>query len=396
MRSLVFLLLFGFSIGSIRADGLSAHTVTQSARGPWGEMVYFPIFLESPSLYLDGGDSGPSILPKETVWKFQVENAEELSLLMGEAGLPKELVENLLSEEFLRFNEETGFHEVRPPDSVVLELTPEQRIGLYQKTVPQKGSNIYYAPYPLSPGGFREVTSAPSGLSDETIDLVDRLSYRDGFLRRFSDLPFVLKKTTDPEEQNRVIKVLSRERSLSVRLLLSQDSNLEEIADYWSGSGRNREIMPILESVLRTDGVHRIDLVHLLPPVPRKLLNTYPSPIGEGFADRKPDCFWTSLNFFADEPSDRYLEEVGQALDERYEIVRPPFQFGDLILIQEDLTGEWLHAFNYLADRLVYTKNGNSMARPWVISELDRVIKTYRSAKGIQVIFFRLRPEFRK
>ncbi len=397
MRSIcITLLALIFLVSSIRAEGPSSHASRVSAPGPWGQLTFLPIYLEPPTLFIDGGDEGPESLPKETVWRFEVENTEELGLLFTKAQLQPEVVKNLLRPEGLLFNEEANLFEVRPPDSVILGLTPTQRFEVYRQTHPRNGSNIFYSPYPLPPGGIRELASVASGLSQPTIDLIERLSYRDGFLHKFSDISFLLAKTEDKKERNRLVKVISRERSLSVLLDISDASNLAEIAAYWSAGGRNREILPLFESIVKTGVMQRIDLVHLLPPVPRKLLNTYPSPYGEGFADQQPDCFWTSLNFFAGDPSDRYLEEVGQALLEKYEVARAPMQFGDLILIEDNLTEEWIHAFNYLADQLVFTKNGSTMGRPWIISDLERIVNTYRSSNGIRIKFFRLKPEFRQ
>ena len=69
-------------------------------------------------------------------------------------------------------------------------------------------------------------------------------------------------------------------------------------------------------------------------------------------------------------------------------------QFGDLILIKDAETGDWIHACNYIADDLIFTKNGKSMGRAWIISKLSDVVNSYFNTNKIKVSFHRLKTSY--
>jgi hypothetical protein len=59
-------------------------------------------------------------------------------------------------------------------------------------------------------------------------------------------------------------------------------------------------------------------------------------------------------------------------------IVESGFQLGDIVaFLDED--GDLFHAAVYLADDLVFSKNGTSPVAPWVIMPIDRLTDFYRS-----------------
>lgn len=111
----------------------------------------------------------------------------------------------------------------------------------------------------------------------------------------------------------------------------------------------------------------------------------------------RPDCFTSSVSFFADEPPSRYLDSIKHVLEARYEKANPPWQFGDLILMRDpDSGGKFEHACNYIAADIVFTKNGADLMRPWMLARLSDVMNTYLSNERLSASFFRLKPEFRR
>ena len=138
-----------------------------------------------------------------------------------------------------------------------------------------------------------------------------------------------------------------------------------------------------------------LDIVHLMPPVPRGLLNSFPrSEMSVG--DEPPDCFSTSMSFFAGEPPSRHLDAIWHVFDERYEKARQPWQFGDLVLMRDPDTSEMLHACNYIAADIVFSKNGSDPMRPWVLARLRDVMQEYLIHERLSASFYRLKPEFRQ
>ena len=363
--------------------------------GPWGRLDYSALILEPPDPFIDVSDDLKS-WRSGIRWALEVPTRDKAADILSESGLSPEMVEHLTSQEIMQRNEETGFFEILPNEQDLLALTPEQRSKLYPKLVPQIRENPYFDPFDLPSGGIRAVTALPTGLPNEMIDLIEKLTYRKEGVWQFSDIVFVFRKTSTEEERRRILKTIQRETSLSLRLMLSDKSNLLSLKEYWSAGGRNREILPILQSVASTSGVERLDIAHLLPPTPRKLLHTYPSPFGYGLPDDKPDCFWTAASFFAEEPSDRYLDFTGHVFRERYKKVDPPFQLGDLVLISDATSADLIHACNFIAADIVFTKNGQSMGRPWILSRLSTVVQQYHKVKEINVSFYRLKPDLRQ
>ena len=61
-----------------------------------------------------------------------------------------------------------------------------------------------------------------------------------------------------------------------------------------------------------------------------------------------------------------------------YYIVEGNYQLGDVIALL-DAEGDLYHVVVYLADDLVFTKNGTSPLAPWTIMPLQRVKDYYRN-----------------
>ncbi len=78
-------------------------------------------------------------------------------------------------------------------------------------------------------------------------------------------------------------------------------------------------------------------------------------------------------------------------LKEAYQPVQAPFQYGDIL---EFITpeGNAIHACVYVADDIVFTKNGDGMIKPWVLMWLSSVQQLYMREPGIQIAGFRLKP----
>jgi len=378
--------------GSLPETTLPAPAVRPLPSGPWGEIEVFDIFLEPPDSYT-ANSTAFNAWRNEIVWAF-VASPNALPALLKSAGLNDRQVAKWTDRSRLQITP-SGI-EIRPTAEEILALAPENRARLYPKIQFARRYNPYRKPFPLKLGGFDQMAADSSGVSPASAGLIRRLTWRNGHIESFSDLSLVLKQAANDEERRRIHKTLMRELAVTARLKLSGQSDLRAITKYWSAGGRNQDFHPLLESVVQTRGVERIDVVHLLPPVPRKLLNTY-SNSRMAVGDNLPDCFSTAFSFFADETNERFFDSIAPALLERYERATKPWQFGDVILIFE--TGNpkfFLHACNYVAGDLVFTKNGQNFGRPWKLAPLRSVFSDYLVADRITANFYRLKPAFRQ
>ena len=141
----------------------------------------------------------------------------------------------------------------------------------------------------------------------------------------------------------------------------------------------------MLESIAEQGGGGRIDLVHLLPPLPRKLIYTYPTPDLE-LSGRTPNCHWTSLNFFNYSAQDLYLDLklAANRVLAGYSKPKDGPSFGDLLLFL-DANGNAHHSCVFVADNLVFTKNGENSAVPWILSRLEDVKQVYSREPGSRI-----------
>jgi hypothetical protein len=151
-----------------------------------------------------------------------------------------------------------------------------------------------------------------------------------------------------------------------------------------AGEARLRDVVVNLfydtngDGIIDTDGIEALPLSHMLPALVRKLLYTYPS-LDMGKNGILPDCHWTSLNFFNYDPHEYLLDSrlATSAVLEKFEPVNPPYKYGDILFFLSNATGDAYHSCVYLADNLVFTKNGRNLLSPWLIMKREDVEKIY-------------------
>jgi hypothetical protein len=64
--------------------------------------------------------------------------------------------------------------------------------------------------------------------------------------------------------------------------------------------------------------------------------------------------------------------------------------YGDLILFLDD-NQTIAHSAVYVADDLVFTKNGNSFVQPWKIMRMKDLVNVYALAVPTQILYYRNR-----
>jgi hypothetical protein len=106
-----------------------------------------------------------------------------------------------------------------------------------------------------------------------------------------------------------------------------------------------------------------------------------------------PDCHWTSLNYLNYEPHGYLLDSrlATSKVLEDYQAVPPPYNYGDVLFILDDATGDAFHSCVFLAEDLVFTKNGRNQMAPWIISTLDDISRIYLSSRHGHIQGYRRR-----
>jgi hypothetical protein len=358
--------------------------------GPWGRLTLVPVLVSPPLEYV-AADWGRTEGPHR--WFFPSTSPDLLHQFLSSTGLTADQVARL--EDSVRPEERIRGLALQPDLDLLRSLDPQVRARLYlqlaksQLNADQGNSFRFF-------GTSTEDWLGGALIAPETRKLVEPLIYRDGDIMHFADAEIVRSQITDKSELQRLAKTLLRQPTMLVRLSVTEDAEIAQLAQYWGRGGRSLDVRPLLESVAGTGANGSIDIVHLLPSFARNRLYRYPR-ITTGDLDKPAlaNCLWTSLNFFAQEPDDRYLE-VSTALDtlrRDYHIVESNLQLGDVIALL-DAEGDLFHVVVYIADDLVFTKNGTSPVSPWTIMPLQRVKDYYRTHSSNPRLIHHRRNDF--
>lgn len=347
--------------------------------GPWGQLVTTPVAISPPIEYVSRqwGEVQPS------VWYLPPMTGDELEARFVAFGLSREEAARLRAS--ARSSERARGLLVTPDPELVRGLSPDVRARIYSAL----GRAAVMADTDVSvnfdqTGAYRYAGTSVDEwlgttlLSADTRRLVEPYIYQHNGFLFFADIERVRPRIADPDELQRLAKRLLRQSTLLVRLHVSDPSSIDEIAEYWGRGGRRTDLRPLLESVERgaiADDVPYglIDISHLLPPIARQHLYRYPRPtVADLQRSNLANCLWTALNFFNEAPDDRYLEPqyAMERLKTDYYLVQDGFQLGDVVAFS-DARGVLFHAAVYLADDLLFSKNGTSPLAPWTILPFD-------------------------
>ncbi|HTQ50794.1 MAG TPA: hypothetical protein VMJ12_08785 [Candidatus Acidoferrales bacterium] len=338
--------------------------------GPWGDLEYARISLEPPDEFVpaDANFFGA------THWFFEGYTPATLAAFFGQCGLPPAQLAELTNA--AAWSEKTDGVLVLPGDDLVLALDEPARQKIYSVLAKSQENTLHLWPF-KSRSDNLENWFGDAGLSDGTLALLKKLVYRRGECLCFSDISVVYPRIARDDERRRLIKRLARTRTLLMKLHVTPNSNVDALADYWAKGRRNKDIVALLDSLTNTPGGMTIDVAHLLPAFARKYLYTFPTPPADLASTKWPDCNWTAFNFFRDQPDDRFydFDVCGNDLVQNYTKVREA-TFGDLIVFYRP-DGFPIHVVVYIADDIVFTKNGSSTFHPWTLMKWDDLISDY-------------------
>lgn len=359
--------------------------VRRGREGPWGHLELVPIVLQLPEVYA----TAERAMGRRDRWNFAGLGRASALALMAECGLAPAQLSQIAADDW---REGAGSCSVEPSDALVLSLSPEARAALYAKLMadPANASAI-------SPAWFRaghvDFRLRGSGLGEASVAILKQLIYAgaDGTLL-FNDDKVALRAIADPAERMRFLLAVTRKRALLARLVIGADDDTGALAAYWGAGGRAANLLPLLDAmkfnaIAGVESLGKINLASLLPPFVQQRLYRH----ADGSAAE--DCFWTAFNFFNPAPDDR-VRDMGYLaglLQHGYARVPGPARLGDVILIAT-AGGDAVHAANYIAEDVVFTKNGESVRQPWILTGMRDMLTQYliKNAK-VQVACYRRR-----
>jgi hypothetical protein len=375
----------GVAAGAEDASAPRQNELSTCASGPWGRVSYYYFYLEAPDYVVDKFP-----LPNTTTkWVFNIHEFDRVEPLLKRAGMSQERLDQILAPR--RVIKDTQYAYVFPSTTDLENLTPESRSIIYTELARTPANLFQYSPVFFLSDSVEE-WARESGLSAAIVSKISSLSYKAGNALVFADIPLLLSQAENVAEARFIMQKLTRVRTLMAQLELSKEDSIPDLLNYWStGLGlRQKEMEPLMQAIIHTKGLSHLDVLHLLPPLPRKLLYTYPD-ISYTTEGRLPDCHWTSLNFFNLNPQPFLLDSrlATSLLKQDFDKVQPPYRYGDVLMfITPD--GRAVHSATYLADDILFTKNGSNLLTPWLLMRLQDLSKLYEVEPGkARIVGFR-------
>lgn len=353
-----------------------------------GELRARAVYLEAPD-YLVALMDKPSSKPR---WVFPGASADAVRVLFVRAGLPAEMRERLL--EPARCMAQDGALIVFPTKEDLLSLTQPMREAVYAELAKSEANEFHRNPVHIL-GGDVDDWLLHSRLGAAQKEAFRRMLWRKGRALAFSDIPALLAVSETPAEAQQVFRTLTRTRSLVVELRLPVTADIEALSEYWGAGFGDADSLPLLRAAAVRGSVAQIGLVNLLPSLGRRRLYTYPT-LDQAADGRFPDCHWTSLNFFNNAPHSYYLDTrlAAGVLESQYDAVQPPYRLGD-VLAYVRADNSVVHSCVFIAEDIVFTKNGDNVLAPWVLQRVEDVSAIYQPDESVRIQGYRLRPEFR-
>jgi len=353
-------------------------------------LEFYPIRLEPPTTQL-----WSSLFNSRTIWNFGILTETGALAELGKLGFSDEALDTLRSQGV--WGRTKSGLEVIVPDSVVEAVTPETRVALADWL--HDNNYDFYNRIIINIEGGEFSAFTEDKVAPRVLALLKSLSFKRNKVLSFMDLPYVMRMIGDDEEEKvDFIKVILSTKSLMVRLVVDETTDREAVVAYWSQGGRTSRIDSMVRGVESTVGVDKIDIVHLLPPLPRRYLNAF-SRVSDTGAINTPDCFWASVHFFQRNPSPRILDALSLEHYLAHDFIEvevegegegeAELRFGDLVCLMRGDDNSFLHSYVHIADDIVYTKNGASYVHPFILALKSDMMSRYPQDGALKTRVFR-------
>ena len=344
---------------------------TSARQGPWGELFTQDITLERPAAYLN--DELKTV--QAPVWTFRGMNVTQVKALFVANGLTQQKAEKALAPD--RASARGTDTLFRPSEDFVFSLSPETRDWLYGAMRGLEVNLYLDSPYYYAKDHIEQMKGNARVHRDDLVRF-KQLIYGGKDIRRFSDYETLMGRIPTLERRVAMAASLSRQEAVLARLCIRPDTDIDKVAMYWGSVPNVRfiDIRPMLEALKWLPKGGTISLMYLLPRFARDRLYTFPSPPARG--EPVPDCEWSTFNFSNVEPDNRFLDPAAclRYIDENFYKIAQPALCGDVLLFKKD-NGQIRHSAVYLADDLVFTKNGKNHTMPWMIMRIADLQAVY-------------------
>ena len=355
--------------------------------GPWGQLITRDIQLERPAEFL----TEEVARPQPEYWTFSGMKPEAVKTLLAKDGLSSAQVAAAFAPGTFKATDAATV--LTPSVDFLLSLNTDTRAKLCL-ALAGLGVNLYIDyPY-IFPGSAVESIYADTRLNADDLALLKQLIYANGAARQLSDYQALLGRIPTVERRVDIARALSRQSAVLAGLSIKPDTDIDKLASYWGTvpNVRFTDIRPLMEALKALPEGGTLSLFYVLPKFARDRLYTFPLPSQSG--DPVMDCHWTTFNF-DNETIDNRLNDPNYAvqfIQKNYYQIAAPSVYGDVLLLMND-RNEIKHSAVFLADDIVFTKNGNNYRQPWMIMRIPDLLATYPATPVMRPIYMRRKTE---
>ena len=355
--------------------------------GPWGDLQEWDLRLEhAPEFASSSSVSQPP-------WGLGTLSPQSVQDLLRQSGCSEQQTA-LLMRGLSRTPE--GRTTLVPDREALLSLSPEVRSKLYLSIARDPLNGIMATPVLVPDGKLKRVFVSHPHLYPKVKDLMGKLCYRRNGFTYFSDVDFVKSQLESEKDKVDFQRAISGIEAVNARLIIRDDTDIDKPINYW-GVAMNgvllKDLRPFFEAEKALPHGGTLSILYVLPPMARARLFTSPLPPDPRHPEQAlPNCHWTALNFFKATPDDQLTnnEYAAKYLLSNYYQIENPGMAGDLVLLK-DKKGEVIHSAVFLADDLVFTKNGVTHAQPWILMHIKEMAAHYSAIDPVDICFYRQR-----
>jgi hypothetical protein len=351
----------------------------------WGQLIARDFDLEQPDEYVDFETDTNRV---ET-WTFEGMSPDDVRARMQSCGLTADEIADAMQPARVVF--ENSSTVVTPDDELVFSLPENVRAKLYTVLAHSEANEFMHFPFCFGTNVF-DSWFGDGKLDDETLAFLKKLVYVRGETVCFSDLVPLLHRVQDEKNRQRLVKALSRQSALLLGIRIWPDTDVDKLIGYWAWPPGVKviDVRPLIESMKRLPDGGGVGILYFLPPFARERLYTYPLPSQLG--DPAMDCHWSTMNFFNATPDNRFSDPqyTSAYIATNFYPIAKPTAYGDVIMLLDD-RDHAIHSAVYLAEDIVFTKNGNNFAQPWMLMRLKDLEAEYTTDVPPRVVVYRNR-----
>ena len=368
-------------------DGMSSVGSINVKPGPWGNLLYLPITISAPEAIL----KVTGVEEESVQWVFEGYSRASLARVLGSSGVSAELQNALLNSPSPSGSQNNLV--LNPSRETVDKLASSGALASVYKILGKSRGNEQ-CKWPVlvkNVDKFRDL-----GISGATTSLLKKMSCQAGNFLVCYCMPYVLAAIPAYEEKVSLIKALSRQETMLLRMKITPETNVDALVSYWGKGRRSSNVRALLESLKNLPNGGTLSVAQLLPTLPTSLLYTFPMPQNKIIGTTPTqNCSWTAMNFFCDSQPDPKLSDanvVVATLQKDYYTVQSDPEFGDVaVFVTPD--NLMVHLAVYIADDIVYTKNGPGLQHPWIFSHISDLLESYsfviEPGQKLSVTYFR-------